>query len=485
MGTPTVPAAEMAQTKERNRLIVEAARKRPDWWMEKVLGYRLWVKQQEIVKSVFRNGRTAVRSCEGAGKSFSAAGVCLAFLCNYRPATVLTTAPTGRQVKDIIWKEIAIAHANAKIPLPGKVFKTKLDIDDKWFAMGFSTDQPEKFQGFHNENVLVIVDEASGVPEMVYQAIENPLSTGHTRLLLIGNPTQPIGSFRDAFYSRLYNHIHISAFDTPNFSSFGITIEDIRSGEWKEKLGDRELPTPYLVTPARVAERYEEWGEENVLFQSMVMGNFPDAGVNNLFPLHVIEKAMERQPDGTEEGASCVAALDVARYGDDLSVAGVKRGNVVYPFQVWGKQDTMQTTGRMARIMRDNKPIATRVDTVGVGGGVADRLKEVAVGRVEDVNVGSAAIDNIKFLNKRAEGYWLLLKQLENEEIILPNDPKLKAQLCDIRYKYTSKGQLQLESKEEMKSRGAKSPDLADCLMMLCLPLRRVSRQNIAYRRFN
>lgn len=129
-------------------------------------------------------------------------------------------------------------------------------------------------------------------------------------------------------------------------------------------------------------------------------------------------------------------------------------------------------------MLKDNKPLVTRVDSVGVGGGVVDRLKEIGE-RMEEVNVGMKAVDTEQFLNSRAEYYYHLLKRLEDHELALPNDPKLKAQLADIRYKYTSKGQLQLETKEEMRSRGSKSPDRADALMMLCMPLRRTAKPTV------
>jgi len=460
--------------------IVVAARQSPDWWIKTVLGANLWAMQKEIARSVFLNRRTVVPSCEGSGKTYVAGRIALAFLINFKPSTVITTAPSDRQVTQILWREIATAHANARIPLPGTVLTKQLDIEDDWFALGFSTDQQERFQGFHNENVLVIVDEASGVSDLVYQALENPLATGNTHLLLIGNPTQPVGKFRDAVTSKLYHQINISAFDTPNFTHWGITLDDIRAGTWEGKIKG-EMPCPFLVTPARAAERLEDWGEGSYLFQTFVMGRFPDAGVNNLIPLHLIEQAMSRQPTPDDMAGVKICALDVSRYGDDETVFGTKIGKVIRPLITWGHQDTMYTAGRTARHTKEIKPAITRVDSVGVGGGVVDRLKEVGV-KVAPINVGEKAVDSEKFLNKRAEAYFHLLKLLEDGEVILPNDPKLKSQLADIRYKYTSRSQMQIETKEEMKSRGSKSPDLADTIMMLCLPTRALARKAQVWR---
>ena len=447
----------------------------PDWWIETFLGCQLWGKQKEIARSVFQNQRTTVRSCEGSGKTYIASRVALCFLYNFHPATVITTSPSHRQVTEVMWREIANAHAQAsrKISMPGQLLQQKLQIADDWFAIGFSTDKLERFLGLHNDYILIIGDDASGIEEPAYDGMENPLATGKVkRQLLIGNPTQPVGRFRDSFTSEFFNPIHISAFDTPNFTAFGITLEDIKSGEWKEKQGGRELPFPFLLSPEVVAQRYIREGEGSFTFQAFVMGNFPEAGVNNLFPIHLIEAAMSRKPEVKTE-ARKVMALDVARYGADMNVLGIKQGNVVMPFQEWGQQDTMFTAGRTARVSKENKAVVTRIDSVGVGGGVVDRLKEAGI-PVQDVNVGQKALDSERFGNQRAENYWHLLELLQDEEepLVLPYDPLLKAQLADVRFKYNSKGQMFVESKEEMRARGSKSPDRADCLMMLGIPLR-------------
>jgi hypothetical protein len=352
----------------------------------------------------------------------------------------------------------------ARVHLDGKLTDVKLDVEENWFAIGISTDMPERFQGFHNRNVLVIGDEASGLPQNVYQAIENPLATGNAHLLLIGNPTQPMGPFRDCFTSTIYRKFHISAFDTPNFTTFDITLEDIRKGTWKEKVQGRAMPCPYLVEPSKVAERYQEWGESSFMFQVFVMGQFPEAGANNLFRLSDIEAAMERKL--VAEG-DLVAGLDVARYGDDMTVYGTKQGNVYLPMISWSHAETTHTTGRVLRQIEKDKPTKLSVDSVGVGGGVVDMLKSEVKCQLFEFNAGAAAIDKEKFGNRRAELYFRLSRMLEEAEIQLPKDERLKAQLADIRYRYDQKGKLWIESKEEARARGSRSPDEADVLTIL------------------
>ncbi len=436
------------------------------WWIRTCLGVRLWDIQAAIAQSVADNPRTTVRSCSGSGKSFDAACIALWFLeCHY-PSTVITTAPTFRQVESILWREIAGRFTNAVVPLPGKFTAVGLDIEDKWFAIGLSTDEPERFQGFHNKYVLVIGDEASGLGEEVYTAIENPLSAGYSRLLLIGNPTQSVGSFRNSFTSEIYRSFHISAFDTPNFTAFGITLEDIVQDTWRDKIAGRPLPYPSLVTPQWVSERFKEWGKGSLLFQVYVLGNFPEAGVDNLFSLSAIEGCVNK---GINPQGEIVAALDVARYGDDESVFCAVQGRKILALESWSHQDTVFTAGRAARYIREWRPAIMRVDSVGVGGGVADILRAEGHG-IEDCNVGVPALDTEQFANKRAEWYWLLSRQMVEGKWDIPNNPKLKSQLADVRYKYNLKGQLIIESKEDARKRGSKSPDHADALMMCFTP---------------
>jgi len=437
----------------------------PIFFVTEVLGGKPWDKQREILESVRDNPRTSVQSCEGSGKSWVEAHTALWFLYTHQPSTVITTAPTWRQVRDILWREMAGGYNRARYPLGGTLLQTELKVDDDWFAFGIATDKPENFLGRHNQHVLVIVDEASGVDEQIFEVIENPLSTGHTRLLLAGNPTQPAGTFYDACNrSELYNRVRISCFDTPNFTEFGITLDDIKSGEWKDKVG--KLPYPTLTHPAAVASNYEEHGEGSYRFQVFSLGNFPEAGTNNLFKLSDIDAAIDR--DLPTEGPK-VVSVDVSRYGDDETVLMARQGDRVFHVDSWGHQDTVFTAGRVARYLREQEISVCKVDSVGVGAGVVDALRSQGLNVVE-VNVGEQALDREQFLNRRAELYWLLMKKFEDEAIDIPNHSKLKAQLLDIRYDYNTKGQLIIEPKEKARARGSKSPDYADALMMLFDP---------------
>ncbi|HHW15378.1 MAG TPA: hypothetical protein GXX28_10680, partial [Firmicutes bacterium] len=153
--------------RERAREAVRRFRRDPVWFVRSVLGAEPWAKQAEILEAVRDHPRVAVRSCHGVGKSFTAGQVILWFLYSFMPSIVLSTAPTWRQVEKLVWKEVRASYRRARVPLGGNLLPKRPEIQivqDQWYAVGLSTNYPDRFQGFHEENILVVVDEAAGVP---------------------------------------------------------------------------------------------------------------------------------------------------------------------------------------------------------------------------------------------------------------------------------------------------------------------------------
>ncbi|MDI6840444.1 MAG: hypothetical protein QMD71_06335 [bacterium] len=445
------------------REMVKRSQQQPPWWVKKILGNDLWSVQEEIINSVRVNQETVVASCHGAGKSYIAANTALWYLFNHRPSVVITTAPTDRQVKGILWKEIRLAHSRAKLPLGGKLLTQELKLDTNWWAWGFTAPEydPDRFQGFHEVNILVIVDEAAGVSEQIYEAIDGVLTSEHARLLMIGNPTSTTGRFGQAFKTPGIKKFYISAFDTPNFTTFRITEKDIESGAWENKITDN-LPHPYLVTPQWVAKRFQRWGKNSPLYQARVLGQFPTQGTDTLIPLDWIERAVRAE---LEPGEPVELGVDVARYGPDESVWLLRRGSVARIYQTRPMGDTMETAGLSISARRDTGATKIKVDADGLGAGVFDRLKELNEPALE-MRSGFAASDSERFANKRAEWWWGLRERFEDGDIDIENDEEMIAQLANIKYKINSRGQIQVESKDDMKKRGLPSPDRADALML-------------------
>lgn len=396
--------------------------------------------------------RVAVRSCHHSGKTWTAAALVHWFLRAFDPSLVITTAPTDRQVKEVLWNEIGILQRNSG--LPGNLLTTSLEVSPTQRAFGFTTTTPERFQGWHCENILVVVDEASGVPEPIYEAIEGCLTGPNAHELLIGNPNNASGTFYEAFRSDLYQKFHISAEEVP---------EQLLPGAWAE-------------------ERRREWGEDSPVYQVRVLGKFPVQGVDNLFSLADVEAAQERE---CPEGKPLEMGVDVARYGDAETFVYVRKGGAVVYAEGWKGKDTVWTTGRVMEIARRFPGVLVKVDDIGIGGGVLDPLlanKVHAVG----VNVGEAASDPEYYANRRAEVYMGLAQRFKDGDISIPKDDMLLVdQLCAIKKGYTTRGQMKLPTKDDFRKERSvtakwRSPDRADALAICFAPPGRGYRPSAA-----
>jgi phage terminase large subunit len=456
--------------------------KDPAWFIENVLAAKPWSAQLEIIKSVRDNKETAVASCHESGKDWTAARIALAFLFTHPQSYVITTAPTFNQVKDILWQEIGMAYGGALKPLGGELLDTRLKIGPGWFMVGLATYDSTAFQGRHatSGDILVIADEAAGIESEIWVGIDGLMGSEGARLLAIGNPTDPTGPFAKMFERPSVKKIHISAFDTPNFTTFGITIEDIRSGEWADKIKG-SLPYKGLVSPGWVRAMWEKWcgssedGEDNPLWVSRVLGDFPATGDNVLIPLSWVERSMKRWAE-YPEGTPTIGGMDIARFGSDRSCIATRKGHKIMKLKVFNKQDLMVLTGALVNEIREGGLVRAYVDEPGMGGAIIDRAKELGLSKtVIGVNTGDPATDTERFLNIRAELWWMIREHLNPDEtankepLILPPDEDLKADLVAPKYKFTSKGQIQVESKDDMKKRGLRSTDLADAVGLAIL----------------
>ena len=243
------------------------------------------------MNSLLEHRRVAVKSGNGLGKGFCAAVALLWFLHTHdsrdESAIVLSTAPTFRQVRHILWRQVHRLYRPAAKILKGKMLDTRWEISDERYAMGLSAENADQFQGFHSPNMFIVVDEAEGVSDEIYEAIDAVMTAADPLLLLIGNPTTVSGAFRRAFYEErnLYHTITISALDSPNVCP------------------DSEKKVTGLTTARWVEERKEIWGEENPIYRARVLGEFPDQAEDTLISLTDIEAAAPRRPPAIPDGA--------------------------------------------------------------------------------------------------------------------------------------------------------------------------------------
>ena len=329
--------------------------------------------------------RVAVKAGNGLGKGFCAAVAVLWFMHSHPDeAITLSTAPTFRQVRHILWRQLRRLYRPAAEALGGTMLDTRWELSDQRYAMGLSADSADQFQGFHSPNMFIVVDEAEGVKEEIYEAIEAVMTSADPLLLLIGNPTSMDGAFRRAFFEEreIYRNITISALDSPNVKAGSIVV-------------------PGLTTSAWVEERKKIWKEDSFRYLTRVLGQFAEQGEDTLIKLSDLERASGRVIDAeswTVDGETVtpadrpadnvpILAVDVARYGSDRSVILRRRGDCVEDIQVLHQMDTMQVTGWVAAAVREHKPSQVYIDEIGVGAGVLDRLRELGH-PARGVNVG-------------------------------------------------------------------------------------------------
>lgn len=454
------------------RKIKRALELSPSFFNHAVLGGDFWEKQEEIAISVRDNRYTTVRACHDVGKTYVAARLALWFLYSHPQSIVVTTAPTMRQVENLLWRELRAAHEKAEHLLEGEPLKTRLDLASDWYAIGASSHDPDKLQGFHaaSGHILIIIDEAAGVAEPAFEAIEGMMTSEQARMLMIGNPTSDSGSFRMSHYSWEHaNKIHISAFDSPNFKNNGIkNLQDLK----KVDLSKIEIANDHLVSPQWVKEKIVSWGIDSPMFQSRVLGNFPSQSANTVIPLNYIEIAASDEHREKIEAASIGEpfnlGVDVARFGNDNTILTPRYGGYI-PAQSKHPYTSITDTVALIKLFSSPRPDGIYIDVDGLGGGVYDILYNEKYDMITQIhNNGKAVPDDsgLKYANLVSQLWWRARLMFEAGDLAIPNDDKLIMQLSTRKYYYTAKGLFAVESKDEWKKRnGGKSCDEADSLI--------------------
>jgi hypothetical protein len=432
----------------------------PVGWAEEALGERLWSKQVQIAESVVEHRHTAVRSAHGTGKSHTASRLVAWWVSAHElgEAVAVVSAPTHAQIEAIVFRELA--RAQQRGGLPGRITfgaTPQWRVGPHLVALGRKPQDlvdPEQaaaaFQGIHARFVLVVLDEAAGVPPWLWDAVDSLTTNESARVLAIGNPTDPSSRFAKVCQPGSgWNVIGVSAFDTPAFT------------------GERVAPELLeLLTSKRwVEERSKRWGEESPLYIARVLGQFPAASEDSLIQPAWVEAAQARDLSAERIWASRLG-VDVARSGSDETVVYRNHCGVVRIAHRARGHDLMRTSGAVAQLLLAEPESVAQIDVIGLGAGVFDRLREQDL-PVTAFSASERAQRPDRFLNRRAEAYWQLREELREGKLDLdPDDEDLAAQVCAIRWRVNSRGQIQIESKDEMRKRGLPSPDRADAVSM-------------------
>jgi phage terminase large subunit len=424
--------------------IIRACQANPEFFLKNVLGVTTLTEQlSRVCASVKENRRTAVPSGHGVGKTYLSARLALWRLYSFPPSSkVITTAPTWEQVEKLLWRELRNAHKTSVTPLGGNLLKTELTIDEDWFAVGLSTNEPVRFQGHHAPYVTVILDEATGVDPLIWEAAEGLAVGPNDRFLAVGNPTDPTAEFKRACDSPLWNVVRLNAEEHPNVLSGEILIPGAVTREWVEE------------------KKIQYGGTDTALYRARVLGLFPEQGDDMLISLAWVERAQKNWRKPEYDDVAAAQGTDVARFGSDetVHIDIFEDGSVGVPRAIRG-QNTMATAGAIKASSARRKG----VDDSGLGGGVTDRLVEQGVDIIPYI-AGESPFDKERFYNRRAETWWEVREMLRLQRMTLPPDDQLAADLTNIKFSYTSKGQIKLEKKEEVKKRLGRSPDRGDAL---------------------
>ena len=434
--------------------------KNPVLFAKEVCSYNPDEWQRNVLMDIAGYTKVSVRSGHGVGKTSVEAIVLLWFLSCFRFPKVIATAPTRQQLNDILWSEVE--KWRSKSPLLQELLTwTKTYVymkgyEKRWFAVAKTASEPENMQGFHEENMLIIVDEASGVEDDIMEAILATLSGKNNKLLMCANPTRTTGTFYDS-HNRdrgMYKCHRVSSLDSTR------------------------------TNKENIAAFIRKYGEHSNVVKVRVYGDFPAQEDDVFLPLPLIEQTVVNEID-TEKIYKITMGVDVARYGDDETIIATNVGGIIDIPVVRHGQSLMTTVGDIVmqykRLIKEHPNykgvITVNIDDTGLGGGVTDRLEEVKIEErlrrleIVPVNFGSKPPqDGSEDRYQDISTYmWATLKTLmENKEVSIVNDEELVAQLSVRKYSITSTGKIMLESKKAMKDRGIKSPDRGDAVVLSC-----------------
>ena len=429
--------------------LIEIYRDRPIAFVEDLLlrnypDFKIDRWQKRFLKAVARGERRiSVRAGHGVGKSAACSWALIWFMFTRFPQKSVLTAPTQQQLFDALFAEIKrwVNELPKFMRDQVEVFSDRIELraspeNSFMSARTSSAERPEALAGVHSDNVLLVCDEASAIPEPVFEAASGSMSSFNATTILISNPTRNTGLFFKTHHELMgsWFRMHVSCIGSP------------------------------LVAPDFIKQTAETYGEKSKAYNVRVLGEFALAEDDVLIPAELVDAAMVRDVV-LDTREPLVYGLDVARFGDDRTVLLKRQGNVCIEYKVMHGFDLMQTCGWVMNEARTDQPTEINVDSIGLGAGVADRLREQGL-NIRDVNVSEVSALTPTAAKLRDE-LWMNVKDwLSKRGCRLPKSDELRMDLVGPTYSFLSNGKLKVEAKADMKRRGLKSPDIADALCL-------------------
>lgn len=416
-------------------------------------------QQIQFLQSVAREKRISIRSGHGTGKDAAVSWVILWFMTTRPYAKVACTAPTNRQLRDILVSELSKWLRQSTVADEFIVRKDVIchrEAQKEWWVRFISPsvratkeEQAETLAGLHGDHLLIVVDEASGVPDPTYIPLEGALTQEDNKVILIGNMTKGSGYFYDT-------HFH----------------SEVKKDWFKLHWDSRESSNVSKEMCEYFARKY---GVDSNVFRIRVEGNPPQQDDTTLIPLWAAEQCIGQEFEVAED-EPLYLGVDVARYGDDSSIIMPRKGLKIYPWETYRKLNTIDLGGFINQTYQEQGAEGCAIDVIGVGAGVSDWLEKHNMKNLYQVNVTAASSDIEKYHKLRDE-LWCrvrencLLGKYSFPDVTASGDTEslgqqLAGELATVRYSFNQHGGIVVESKKDLKTRGIASPNIADALCL-------------------
>lgn len=407
--------------------------------------------QEDVLKGFFigpdgktptTDARHSIRAGHGVGKTLILGILALWWPLTRYDSKCVVTGNSQDQLRDVTWPEIRKVASF----LPPEL-RSQIEIDQERLyiraapEMAFvvrrtaSKSNPEAMQGFHAKYLLFLIEEASGIEDIVFEVAQGALSTAGASAVMVANPTRNNGFFYETHHKlrHRWRCWRVSSADVPRARGH---IQDV----------------------------IDAYGLDSNKYRVRVLGEFPTAGDDVVIPLEWIEAAIDRDvhtPDYIP-----IWGVDVARFGDDNSALAKRQANkLLEPVKIWKNKNLMQLCGLIHQeyvaTHEDLQPKEILVDVIGLGAGVVDRLQELGL-PVRGINVGESSSVGDRCMRLRDELWFAARSWFEAKDCCMPRDELLVSELSAPTYDYHSSGRIVVESKKDLKERIGKSPDAAD-----------------------
>lgn len=462
------PPAPAQSVEEKLALLIRKWAPRPTLFVRECIGGKPDVWQDMVLRALEQALETgdprffkiALKACKGPGKTCVLAWIILWFLVCYRQANILVTSITFENLKDGLWKELALWIGRSDL------LKALLEQDSErlyvrgyketWFVSARTwpkdadkAKQADTLAGLHAKHTMIVIDESGGVPvgvlvaALAHHSTQDPNSKEVHFTLQAGNPTAVTGALGWACTS-----------DASNWWIYEIT-------------GDPDRPDrASRIDIVWAREQIAKFGRDSSFVKVNVLGEFPPVGVNKLLGPEDIRAAQRRIPVRQSwDRYPRVMALDVARsVSRDRSVLVRRQGTVIFPMRIYRLEDSVELAGQVAFEFSRWPAQMIIVDADGIGGPVADQLRAIGL-PVIMFHGGLPARDPQRYFNRRTE-VWCAAADRIKRDLALPDLSDIVQDMSEPEVEFTAKGQIKLESKEHMLKRGVGSPDLGDAIAM-------------------